>query len=181
MNEEHFAPRESHQQQKAESLHLICATPWFTVSVLLNTHCQVLTRVVSVSTRNIAASQKTSWRYSMRYHRAKFILFSCTWHNTFLKVPKLFFVFLIDVYGYNSYYTNYSDSKNPAKRFSCTIKILLFWRNFIYFKLNFFPVFSISAAWKKPVIYKQSSFLSTSETVARHNSKVWSSAWFAQC
>lgn len=33
---------------------------------------------------------------------------------------------------------------------------------------------------KNRVIYKQSSVLSTSATVARH-SKVWSSAWFAQC
>ena len=35
---------------------------------------------------------------------------------------------------------------------------------------------------KNRAIYKQSSFLSPSETVARHtDSKVWSSAWFAQC
>lgn len=150
MNEVHFAPSESHQQTKSwiSFNYLIRATPWFTVSVLVNKHCQVLTRVVSVSTRNIAASQKhLGDTQAVSPGEIFFVLLHMTEH--FSQASKTFFFLLIDVHCYNSYYTNYSDSKYPGKGFSYTIKILLFWRNFIYFKLNFFPVFSISAVWKK--------------------------------
>ena len=81
----------------------------------------------------------------MRYHRANFFFVLLHMTEHFSQGSKTVFFFLIDVYCYNSYYTNSSDSEYPAKRFSYTIKILLFWRNFIYFKLIFFPAFSISA------------------------------------
>ena len=134
--------------KKSKSRHVICTTPWFTSSVL-NTHCQV-TWVVSVSTRNIAASQKhlgdTQWGVTGRIF---FFWFSCHDRTLFSRSQNCY-LFLTDVYCYNSYYTNYSDSKYPAKRFSYTIyqKYCSFLEA-IYFILDFFPVFNLGCVKKK--------------------------------
>ena len=111
----------------------------------------------------------------MRYHRANFFFVLLHMTEHFSQGSKSIVIIVTTLIPVTLNIPR-KDSVIPLKY--CFFGAILFILNSTF---SLFFQFRLCEKKKNKVIYKQSSFLSTSETVARHNSKVWSSAWFAQC